>query len=294
MKNISKSVAEESTVIFLHIPKTAGMTLRYIIQHQYRPGSIYELYGLPKATYSQRINKLEKLPRLQDKGIKIINSHLGFGLHEYLRTPSTYITFLRDPIERVISFYYFLQRIKCEQFRDMSLEDFVQTCGRTKNSMTKFLSGEKFKIQLSDSINERNYICSSETFELAKRNLKDQIKVIGLTERFDESLILLKRSLGWKIPLYDRNNVSKNRPLAGDISKGTLSLIEKFNEFDIQLYAYAKELFNEHIHQQGSDFINEVESFKAANESNTAKLSFRINTFCNRVAHRTYKELVMR
>ena len=42
----------------------------------------------------------------------------------------------------------------------------------------------------------------------AKRNL-DRFLVVGLTERFDESFILIRRALGWRLPMYERHNVSK-------------------------------------------------------------------------------------
>jgi hypothetical protein len=44
MSSLAKNVVEEKTeqrvVIFLHIPKTAGTTLRYIIQYQSNPNAI--------------------------------------------------------------------------------------------------------------------------------------------------------------------------------------------------------------------------------------------------------------
>jgi hypothetical protein len=293
MNNSGNNVMEKEVVIFLHIPKTAGTTLRYIIQYQYKPPAIYELYG-PSATHSQRLEKLQRLSEAKKAEIKIVNAHLGFGLHEFLPQPCTYITFLRNPVERVVSMYYYFQRTGNNYVQNLTLKDFIQTYGGARDNMTKYLSGEKLKIQLTDPNNEINYQCSTESLEIAKSNLKKHFKVIGLAERFDESLILLKKRLGWQLPLYDKNNVSKKRPSTKEVSKDTLNLIEKFNEFDIQLYEYAKELFEELINQQGSSFKREIEKFKETNESSKVKIYFRAHTFYNRVIHRTYKELVKR
>ena len=44
--------------------------------------------------------------------------------------------------------------------------------------------------------------------ELAKRNLDDFL-LVGLTERFDESFIMLRRALGWRLPMYAARNVGR-------------------------------------------------------------------------------------
>lgn len=298
MNNLGKNFSEEQVIVFLHIPKTAGTTFRYIIQYQYKPTAIYELYN-HSLTHSQRLDKLLNLSETRKQQIKIVNSHFGFGLHEFLHRPYTYITFLRAPIDRVVSMYYYLQRTNNIQTNplppDLSLKDFVQTYQRIQNGMTKYLSGVILKDQLADQSpkSTANSQCATKAdLELAKKNLKEHFKVIGLAERFDESLILFQKTLGWKIPLYDKNNVSKSRPSTRNVSKDTLRLIEKSNEFDIQLYEYAKEVFEEYINQQGASFEREVEKFKEANKSSKVKLYFRLRTFYNRVVHRTYQELV--
>lgn len=291
MSNLDNNIGEKQVVIFLHIPKTAGTTLRYVIQYQYKPSAIYELYG-PSATHSERLEEFKRLSDARKAEIKIVNAHLGFGLHEFLPQSCTYITFLRNPVDRVVSMYYYFQRTGNNYVQNLTLKEFIQTYGGARDNMTKYLSGEKLKIQLNDPNNEIDYQCSSESLETAKSNLKKHFKIIGLAERFDESLIILKNKLGWKVPLYDKNNVSKNRPSTKEVSKDTLNLIEKFNEFDIQLYEYAKEIFEELIAQQGSSFETEIQEFKEANESSKVKLYFRVHTFYNRVIHRTYKELV--
>lgn len=298
MSNLDKNVLEEEVIFFMHIPKTAGTTFRYIIQYQYKPNAIYELYD-HSITHSQRLDKLLNLSWPRKQQIKIVNAHFGFGLHEFLHRPYTYITFLRNPIDRVVSMYYYLHRTRNIQTNplppDLSLKDFVQKYQRIQNGMTKYLSGVILKDQLADQSpkSTQNSPWATETdLELAKKNLKEHFKVIGLAERFDESLILFKKTLGWKIPLYDKNNVSKNRQATRDVSEDTLRLIEKANEFDIQLYEYAKEVFEELINQQGSSFEGEVEKFKEANKSSKVKLYFRLSTFYNRVVHRTYKELI--
>ena len=47
--------------------------------------------------------------------------------------------------------------------------------------------------------------------ERAKRNLDEHFSWLGMTERFDESLILLRRTFGWRDVRYVSRNVSRSR-----------------------------------------------------------------------------------
>ena len=230
---------KESVIIFQHIPKTAGTTFRYIIQYQFPPSAICELYG-SSGPHAQRIDNLQNLSESQRKKIKIINTHLGFGLHDFLQQPYTYITFLREPVSRAISMYYYYQKTKNPRFLNLSLKEFVQTYGGVQNGMTKNLAGIVLRSQLSDNKKSHEFYCNRESLEIAKRNLQEHFKFIGISEKFDKSLILLRKMLGWKIPLYDKSNISRKPK---DIERDTLKLVENLNELDLQLYEYAKAIF---------------------------------------------------
>jgi Sulfotransferase family len=279
---------EEPVIIFQHIPKTAGTTLRYIIQYQFPASAICELYG-SSGSPAQRIDKLQNLSEFQSKKIKIINTHVGFGLHNYLRQPYTYITFLREPVSRAISMYYYYQKTKNPQFINLSLKEFVQTYPGVQNGMTKNLAGIVLQSQLSNSNKSQKVDCDRQSLELAQRNIQEHFKFIGICERFDESLLLLRKILGWKIPLFDKSNISQKPK---DIDGDTLKLIENLNEFDLQLYKYAQEIFEDLIQTQESSFEREVTEFQKANKSQINKLYYRANTIYNRAVNRIYKELV--
>ncbi|MGV2829134.1 sulfotransferase family 2 domain-containing protein [Myxosarcina sp. GI1(2024)] len=285
--NTDNRASATEVIIFQHIPKTAGTTLRYIIQYQFPPSAICELYG-SSGSHLERVNKLKNLSEFDREKLEIINTHLGFGIHQFLSQPYTYITFLREPVERVISMYYYYQKTKNPLFQHLSLSEFVSTYGAVQNGMTKNLSGVTLKRQLLPSEDKDSVPFSEANLEIAKQNLRTNFKFIGICEQFDESSILLQRILGWKIPLYDKSNVSKR---AKNIARETLNLIEKSNQLDIQLYEYARAIFQEQIARQDSSFKHEVELFKTANQSTMNKLYFKVKTGYNRGLHRIYKEL---
>lgn len=64
------------------------------------------------------------------------------------------------------------------------------------------------------------------------------------TERFDESLLLIRKSLGWRHHfLYRRQNVTPNRPARLDIPRDALDTIEHSNQLDMRLYESVQSSF---------------------------------------------------
>jgi hypothetical protein len=212
--------AEDNLLIFMHIPKTGGTTLSSIIQKQY--------------------NKNVVLIRNNDMNVKDIEKsnslmgHLYFGIHHKLSKPCTYITMMRDPVERVISFYFYIKETELHphhaEVNKMSFNEFINSKEYDFNNL------------------QTRYFCggSSPDLEQAKETINKHFSVVGIAEMFDDSLSLMKRRLKWNNIEYQRINVNKNRPLKKDLPANILSHITQNNTLDLELYKYAKErLINE-------------------------------------------------
>lgn len=266
------------TLIFLHIPKAAGSTLARIIRRQYHPATIYEHYPgkvsyvVPPTTAVQaahlRFAKLESLSHSQREKISVLMGHDGFGLHELIPQPCTYITMLRDPIDRVISHYYYVLRSPNNYLHQtvvsnqMSLEEYVSAnlSPELDNGQTKYLAG-----LTTPYLNFGDY--PTTILEAAKKNLQEQFIVVGLTERFDETLILLKKALAWQTPFYAKANVSHGRLRKRDLPADTLKVIAAYNELDMELYKFAQAMFEEQIHRHGPSFSSELRAFTILNRA---------------------------
>jgi hypothetical protein len=93
-------------------------------------------------------------------------------------------------------------------FASMSLETFLEGNHRAArpNDQVRFVSG--FAPEEAPS----------EALRCAKHNLKEEFTAFGLTERFDESLSLLRRQLGWtRLPVYVPSNVNRDRPTVEEL-----------------------------------------------------------------------------
>ena len=87
---------QDDILYFLHIPKTAGTTLQFLLDGYFDLASIYQ----------GRIwkNLARKMPEDFSKR-KFFRGHFGYSLHRILAKKPVILTVLRDPIERTISDY---------------------------------------------------------------------------------------------------------------------------------------------------------------------------------------------
>jgi Sulfotransferase family len=236
----------DQLLLFLHIPKAGGTTLNGIINQQYPKAKAFHLNGINNRS------QLAQLSLRQRQSLKIIRGHFAFGLHRFLSAPSTYFTFLRDPVKRVISHYQYVRRSPSvpghAEALTMSLADYA--LAKKGNLQTRMLYG----------LTEQHSSCESDMIAIAKQHLDTYFPVVGLVECFDASLILLQLTFNWKTPVYIQQNVTvqaKQSSLSIEdhkISSETLALIQEKNTMDLALYQYAQDRFEQHIKHQGQRF----------------------------------------
>jgi hypothetical protein len=248
----------QGSVIFLHIPKAAGSTLHRVIERQYDKGAIFHVSG---TDVRGAIEAFQRLPLRSREKIACLKGHIPYGLHGYMAQPCRYITLLRNPIDRIVSHYHFVLRSPNHYLHgqvvsgDMTLEDYVKSgiSSELNNGQTRQLAGGMKEDE------------PAELLERAKRHLLQGCVVVGLAERFDESLILMKRRLGWRHVHYRKRRVAPARPFTQDISPRTIQLIAESNEKDEELYAFAQNLLREHIQAQDRSFGVEVKRLRLLN-----------------------------
>ena len=73
--------------------------------------------------------------------------------------------------------------------------------------------------------------------------MTNHFSVVGLTDRFDETLALAKTLFGWKIENYGSFNVTKGRPRKDEVPSEIRDVIAERYQYDMQLYEYATSLF---------------------------------------------------
>jgi Galactose-3-O-sulfotransferase len=275
----------EEAVIFLHLPKTAGTTVNRLIEWEYR---LSEMYSIDPFFFKWSAAHLRKLPPGRLKRIRMFKGHMAFGLHEVLSQPATYITVLRDPIDRVISAFYFMRSYKLHplywKFRrnNWTLEDFVRLYPR-ENVQAKVVGGSEYDAP-----------CTPEILEKAKQNLRRYFSVVGLSERLEESLALMKLRFGWKLTSYSSFNVTRSRPKKDDLPKATIDLIGEKNAFDIELYQCAREIFEDAFKRNATEvkrIAGELEAARTRSQGSFDAMLFNTRSAARKAINRAYSAI---
>ena len=257
--------AKDSFVIFLHIQKTGGITIQRIFRRKLGKSISQRLFNLIKNQDNfATLEELFKSKRNQDR---YIIGHFCYGIDRYLPQPSTYMAFLREPVSRVISLYYYSKNNPTAYYHqhaiNKTLAEFVLAAPLMEldNGQVRFLAGDK-----KDFFINRTPIgkCDDHLLEKAKANIEKYFSFIGITEYFDQSILLLQHIMEWKNCYYLRRNVSKKIDKE-IISQELKEKIREKNYLDIKLYEYAKELFLKKLKQYNLDDKNKLQKFQKYN-----------------------------
>jgi hypothetical protein len=106
--------------------------------------------------------------------------------------------------------------------------------------------------------------CTEDMLRTAQRNIEASFSAAGLTERFDETLILLREALGWSHLCYVAANVSPRRLTLEDLPQDTVRLIEEHMSLDRELYGFIRRRFDEAI-SAIPNFDRELNRFQGLN-----------------------------
>jgi hypothetical protein len=251
--------ADDPRLIFLHIPKTAGSTMRRILERQYDPHRIFTLEG-----WRVHEKDFPGLPEAARARVRVLEGHQFFGLHAHLPGPARYLTLLRDPVERLVSQYYHILRSPEHYLRSqvvgggMSLAEFAHAklAPELDNGQLRYVAG--LGHLPCGAIGAKH-------LEQARRILSEHYAVVGLVERFDESVLLMRRELGWRPPIYQRTNIGRNRPPQTPLSENDRAALREANVWEWELYRHAGELLDAAVAAGESGFTKELISFRAVN-----------------------------
>lgn len=232
LRSTTSASTTNRTLVFLHIPKTAGTTLNRIIEWQYSPAAIFTI---DPHRFRATAARFETFSEERRRGYQVVRGHLLYGIHEHLPQQATYLTMLRDPVSRLLSSYHFILRrplhplhAKLKRER-LGVEELIRLTPHRQNLQCRAIAG------ISDA-----GTCDSSTLETAKQNLERSFSVVGLSERFEDSLLLMMAEFGWRVSFYINGKVAKARPKP---DQGLSEFIREHNQFDVELYDFGKQLF---------------------------------------------------
>ncbi len=225
-------------LIFLHISKTAGTTLREIAIKNYGEEDTAVIYGTEeekRTAFEAGFNQRKAM----------LFGHFDFSFLPENLFDYKVICFLRNPFNQMVSHYLHFARKKQEDLNDGNFLAFLRSY-EGQNWQCQYLAGWRRQ--------ERALIDKDTMLKEALANLKERVFFCGITEQFDDSLLWLKSELGWKKINYQKRNMAQQTDIAEDLKQKFRSEILRANSLDMQLYEQALQLFESKIKEV--DFLN--------------------------------------
>jgi hypothetical protein len=106
----------------------------------------------------------------------------------------------------------------------------------------------------------------ADALEQAKEHLQRSFAFVGVTEQLEEFIALLTVALGWPTRLPMRVRASQSRLGRTEVAPDTLRIIERSNELDAELHAFARGLLGRALEQAGPEVRLELDIARRAAE----------------------------
>ncbi|MEZ4888877.1 MAG: sulfotransferase family 2 domain-containing protein [Chitinophagales bacterium] len=209
-------------LISLHIPKTAGTSFRNTLKDIYGEEAIIQLDIHHKNNNikinAQRADSVE----LRKKHLVVHGHFSPLSLKSTLTiTPDIpYITWLRDPVDRVISNYYYLEKRLEEELMEEAKG--LNILSKMQRTLLEFAHADKNRNRISKFLEGMSL---------------DQFLFVGITEHYSEDLKDLSELLGWKNFQEFHHNITGNS--RKNVSQEDREIIRQLNLKDEELYAKA-------------------------------------------------------
>jgi hypothetical protein len=211
-------------VVFIHIHKTAGSTVRYILRSSFGlnhcDAEPWHARFTPAPFSANDLQRLRKVyPRLESIAGHRVTAYADLQPNG---TELKYFTFLRDPVKMCASLFQF--NVQKRGMTHLVFEDWIQDEWK-HNRQTKMIAG-------TDSV------------DAAIRLIREKQIFVGLTECFAESMLLFKSLVAPPLDIsYARVNVAHRNTLAESLlsTKRTRAMIVEFTRADVELYDFVRQ-----------------------------------------------------
>jgi len=269
-------------LIHFHLPKTGGTTLNIVLRGNFPgPSRFIAQTGVAHShLWTEDIEalraKFDALTPAERVAVRCVTAaHIPMGIHRIFDRPAKYITVLRDPVDRVVSHYYFVHEYdKAKPIPEsMSLDEWLEAridLG-PYDFQVRMLSGAPELDAMRTEAREPIALTPVEDrhLEMAKRNIEELFVAAAPLDDFTALVLLLRRIYGWNWAkvLFEEINTTKARPTLAQVPEATRRRIEELNPYDRKLYEWVALRFRAQIDALGPSFRREMRLFEALNRS---------------------------
>lgn len=240
-----KAPDEGRPLVFIHIPKTGGVSVRNLITTRFAGDEI--LWIKSKADLPPTNEALGRF--------RLITGHFPYDMIvPRCPTPPHVVAFLRHPVDRALSNAFYLRwfvenapepeavKASDRMIAAMSVEEFAQS----DDPSVIFLRDNIQSRLLSPLEGEWGIDCiGKESIEHAKARLEEML-FVGIVERMTSSVAMLSDLIGLPFPgSVPRLNPTTRRQRMEEVDPEVIETLTRKNQVDMELYRFADDLFQE-------------------------------------------------
>ena len=238
---------------FIHINKNAGHTVRALIHQNCSPGAFFNVMvrggrtsigGRIQNPWSPEEEIVYTIAaiRAQQYELDAIATNIPFGIDHFIDRPLQYFTFMREPVSRAISHWYFAYNAKGNHalWKIMAAYDFQLQHMLTDQVAPQFMNDQIRTITGSQALE-----VGEEELRLAKELIQEQYLLVGTVEQFDPCIAAVAKACGWKNTGYTHQNVG-NKADASLLPWKAEQLFQEANEWDLKLYNWVENWYLPH------------------------------------------------
>ncbi len=244
-------------ILHCHIFKNAGSTIDNILKNNFGASAIIQ-----ESNDGQFISPDNLIAIAKEGNINAISSHkLGLPVPIHSAIEFIPLIMLREPLDRLGSMYSFYNRQKqkinheCILAQQTSFKDFVEIL--LENGLDKSFVNIQAQFFLANCTPAK--YPSEKTWEILVKNFNN-VRCVGVLERFDDSLTLWEKYLQFYFPaiscVYTKKNVSGDREkdisvrllkIKDELGTELVAEFEKRNKIDYRLYHLANKRLDAEI-----------------------------------------------
>lgn len=227
---------DQSLIFFVHIPKTAGTSLRFMLDACFKENDVFPNQNDIRANEGlyPELNQIFGLDLDRLSNLKLINGHYPMQVADNWLIDLRLITFFRRPAERVVSHLKHLKK-NDKNCRKLSLKEiYFKHKGSLVNLQLRILKNRQYT-----TANLLNFESTSFNEQKLVETL-NRFTAFGIVEEFDQSMAWISDALSLDLGKAVHTNQSST---ALDISFDLKSEIEADCKIENQAYELIKSEF---------------------------------------------------
>jgi hypothetical protein len=235
---------------YVHIFKNAGSTMREVLWRNRGAGEFIDVMirrridanGRAK-TFDSPDGDVQELRSLIADNVGILSyvaADLPFGIHRHIPRPVRYVTVLREPVDRLTSYWYFAHKLRLESPMWSTLEEyeFDVHAAVEKGGLIHYANDQTRCV-----LGSAKLVLEPDDLAAAKELIRTSYDLVGTVPRLDAVVRALSSRYGWRCNgRPPRLNVG-DRADRSMLPARAVAAFRELNQLDAALYRWVEDVY---------------------------------------------------